>query len=200
MSEYSDISDPADDPSSSMISLNNSVEAENLDLDIDVEDASLGDEGAVSSALKGAIVTAIAMAVGKASIPTEVYVRIVGLADSQQLNNEYRGKDRPTNVLSFPAIEPHDMDAAQTQALTGGPPLLLGDIIISAPVIVEEARQQNKTNEDHLAHMAVHGVLHLIGYDHIDDQDAQVMEDLERDILASMNIDDPYQDVGSHDG
>ncbi|OUR66089.1 rRNA maturation RNase YbeY [Bermanella sp. 47_1433_sub80_T6] len=116
----------------------------------------------------------------------ELSIRIVDESESQQLNLEYRGKDKPTNVLSFPFEVP--------EALVGLDEVghLIGDLIICAQVVAEEAKQQNKPLMHHWAHMVVHGCLHLLGYDHITDEEAQVMEDLERIILSKLDISDPY--------
>lgn len=190
----------ADDPSSSMSSLNTVVGADNIELEIDIDNQAMGDEGSLYKVLRSAVTATLGVSVIDKNVPVELYVRVVGSDDSQQLNHEYRGKDKPTNVLSFPAIDPHEIQSVCERSVVGGPPLLLGDIIIAAPVIVEEAAAQKKTVEDHLSHMAVHGVLHLIGYDHVDDQDAIVMEDLERKILKSLGIADPYQNEFNHDG
>ncbi|MCG7873736.1 MAG: rRNA maturation RNase YbeY [Candidatus Thiodiazotropha lotti] len=113
----------------------------------------------------------------------EMVIRIVDEPESRQLNRDYRGKDKPTNVLSFPFESPPEV------ALP-----LLGDLVICAPVVSTEARQQNKTLEAHWAHMVVHGTLHLQGYDHQDDQQAQLMEDKERQILQALKFSDPYTD------
>jgi len=116
----------------------------------------------------------------------ELSIRIVDESESQQLNLEYRGKDKPTNVLSFPFEVP--------EALVGLDEVghLIGDLIVCAQVVTEEAKQQNKPLMHHWAHMVVHGCLHLLGYDHITDEEAQVMEDLERIILSKLDISDPY--------
>lgn len=111
----------------------------------------------------------------------ELTIRLVDDAESRTLNRDYRGKDAPTNVLSFPFEPPPGMDLA-----------LLGDLVICHPVVVREAAEQNKSVADHYAHMVVHGTLHLLGYDHIDDDDAEKMERLEREILAAVGISDPY--------
>lgn len=111
----------------------------------------------------------------------EVCIRIVSEQESQSLNHDYRGKDRPTNVLSFPFEVP-----------PGIPVTLLGDLVICADVVAREAREQHKPVQDHWAHMVVHGTLHLLGFDHINDAEAEEMEALERALLAQLNIADPY--------
>lgn len=112
----------------------------------------------------------------------ELVLRIVDRAESRQLNREYRGKDRPTNVLSFPFEAPAVVESD-----------LLGDLVLCAPVVAEEALEQEKPLQAHWAHMVVHGVLHLLGYDHITDEEAAMMEGLEVEILASLGFPDPYQ-------
>jgi len=107
----------------------------------------------------------------------EVTVRVVGTRESRALNRRYRGKDRPTNVLSFPCEAPGT----------------LGDLVICAPVVNREAREQGKRAAAHWAHMVVHGVLHLLGFDHTRLRDAKVMEALERAILARLSFPDPYR-------
>jgi len=112
----------------------------------------------------------------------EVSIRIVDETESRSLNHQYRGKDKATNVLSFPADLPPELEIP-----------LLGDLVICAPVVAAEAEEQGKTSEAHWAHMAIHGVLHLIGYDHIDDDQAEVMEALETEILGRLGYKPPYQ-------
>lgn len=111
----------------------------------------------------------------------EVTIRIVGNAESQQLNFDYRGKDKPTNVLSFPFQCPPGIELP-----------LLGDLVICAPVVAQEAQQQNKTLSAHWAHMVVHGCLHLLGFDHINDDDAEQMEAEEVTILQQLGFTNPY--------
>ena len=117
--------------------------------------------------------------------PIPLTIRIVGAAESRVLNRTWRGKDKPTNVLSFPA------DAAPADAPIDEQ-LPLGDLAICAPVVAREAREQGKDPQAHWAHMVVHGVLHLLGYDHENDRDADVMESREVKILAQFGYADPY--------
>ena len=112
---------------------------------------------------------------------TELSIRIVDTAEGRSLNRDYRGKDYATNVLSFPAELPPGIDLP-----------LIGDLAICAPVVAREAAEQGKNPRDHWAHMTVHGVLHLLGYDHVDDAEAEAMEALETRILAGLGIADPY--------
>ncbi|WP_406732786.1 rRNA maturation RNase YbeY [Vibrio scophthalmi] len=111
----------------------------------------------------------------------EVTVRIVDEQESHQLNLEYRGKDKPTNVLSFPFEVPEGMEMN-----------LLGDLIICRQVVEQEAVEQDKPALAHWAHMVVHGSLHLLGYDHIEDDEAEEMESLETEIMQTMGYQDPY--------
>ncbi|GGO78707.1 endoribonuclease YbeY [Marinobacterium nitratireducens] len=113
----------------------------------------------------------------------EICIRIVDADESRALNHQYRGKDRPTNVLSFPFEVPESV-----------PLDLLGDLVICAEVVADEAVEQHKPEPHHWAHMVIHGTLHLLGYDHINDEDAEEMESLERRILESLSIPDPYQE------
>jgi len=115
---------------------------------------------------------------------TDLAVRIVGAAEIQTLNMLYRKKDTATNVLSFPA--------GAIQGLPPGEPRSLGDIVICASVVRDEALRQAKPLADHWAHMLVHGVLHLLGYDHSGDRDAEEMEHLEAAILRLRGIGNPY--------
>ena len=110
----------------------------------------------------------------------EICVRLCGREVSQELNSAYRGKDAPTNVLSFPAeVELEDA-------------IVLGDIAICMPVVAAEAAQQGKSESAHLTHLVIHGVLHLLGYDHVEDQQAAAMEALEIQALAQLGIANPY--------
>jgi probable rRNA maturation factor len=117
----------------------------------------------------------------------EVSVLLAGDDEVAGLNVQYRSKKGPTNVLSFPGI-----DAAELKALPAGQPVPLGDVVIALGVTMREADQQAVTLADHFRHLAVHGMLHLLGYDHIEDDDAAVMENLETSVLAGLGVSDPY--------
>ena len=113
---------------------------------------------------------------------SELLVRFVDQQEIQQLNKTYRHQDKPTNVLSFPSDLPIEIDEA-----------ILGDVVICIEVVSEEAQVQGKTFENHLMHMAIHGTLHLLGFDHIEELEAEKMEALEVKILEKMQISNPYQ-------
>jgi probable rRNA maturation factor len=121
----------------------------------------------------------------------EITVRIVDNAEIQQLNQQYRGKDAATNVLSFP-FEMPEMALPEGFEMDEAISNFLGDIVISAPVVKQESKQQNKRLKHHWAHMLIHGTLHLLGYDHIEEQEAEEMESIEIAILQKLAIDDPY--------
>ncbi len=114
----------------------------------------------------------------------ELVIRLVDEEESQALNREYRSKDRPTNVLSFPFEAPVVAESD-----------LLGDLVICATVVVAEAAAQNKPLEAHWAHMVVHGVLHLQGHDHQNEREAEEMERLETEVLATLGFQNPYSVV-----
>ncbi|HMN45971.1 MAG TPA: rRNA maturation RNase YbeY [Povalibacter sp.] len=115
-----------------------------------------------------------------------IVIRIVGAAESRRLNVAWRGKDKPTNVLSFPS----GLASSQQPAASGPAPL--GDLVICAPVVAREAREQGKTPPAHWAHMVIHGTLHLLGYDHEIDRDAELMEAREMNLLATFGYPNPY--------
>ncbi len=115
--------------------------------------------------------------------PTEVTIRIVDAAESRELNLSYRGKDKPTNVLSFPFEAPPGIEMN-----------LLGDLVVCAPVVQQEAQEQQKNHDAHWAHMIIHGMLHLQGYDHIEEDDAVIMESIEIKLLKELGYANPYED------
>ncbi|RXR08550.1 rRNA maturation RNase YbeY [Pseudoxanthomonas composti] len=129
----------------------------------------------VAAALKGRIREA------------DLAIRIVDAKEGQSLNRHYRGKDYATNVLSFPGELDEDIKLPPGVTMP-----LLGDLVICAPVVAREAKEQGKPLAAHYAHLTVHGTLHLLGWDHEDDKDAEAMEQLEREILAELGIADPY--------
>lgn len=125
----------------------------------------------------------VAAALPAAQQHWELTIRLVDEAESQELNHTYRHKDKPTNVLSFPSDLPPELNIP-----------LLGDLIMCAPLVESEAREQGKTASAHWAHLTVHGCLHLLGYDHQDDIEAEAMEAMETRILDGLGFADPYAD------
>lgn len=146
-----------------------------------------GAEPGAATIVHRAIATAASM-VDADTADAELAVMLTDDAGIRTLNRNWRGQDKPTNVLSFPALQP-----------TGGQssddgPRMLGDIAIAWETTRREADDERKPFDHHLSHLAVHGFLHLVGYDHENDVDAETMEQLERDILAALGIADPYAD------
>ncbi|HEX7966528.1 MAG TPA: rRNA maturation RNase YbeY [Gammaproteobacteria bacterium] len=146
-------------------------------IQLDVEDVS-GADGVPDAAALARWVEAALM--GRRT-EAQLSIRVVGEAESAEFNGRYRHKAGPTNVLSFPAELP-----------PGVPVAALGDLVICAPVVAREAAAQGKAAEAHWAHMVVHGCLHLLGYDHVDERQAAEMEPLETAILAGLGYPDPY--------
>jgi len=120
----------------------------------------------------------------------EVSVRLTSDDEVRQLNHQYRQKDKPTNVLSFPMVQPDLLDTVSQNSDDGE--LLLGDIVLAYGVCLREAGEKGVTVEEHATHLLVHGTLHLLGYDHMADEEAEGMEEIERQALASLGIADPY--------
>ncbi|HEX3520517.1 MAG TPA: rRNA maturation RNase YbeY [Stellaceae bacterium] len=116
----------------------------------------------------------------------ELGITLADATDQRRLNRDYRGQDAPTNVLAFPGWE------AGTR-LPPGAPVLLGDVVLDLETVAQEAAEQEKPLADHLVHLTVHGVLHLLGYDHLTHAQAATMESLERSILAELGVPDPYR-------
>ena len=124
-----------------------------------------------------------------AAYTAEISVRLADDDEVRTLNRQYRQKDRPTNVLSFPMVQDDLLDALDN---SDDGEVLLGDIILARGVCEREADEKNVTTAEHATHLIVHGTLHLVGYDHIADDEAEAMEDLERAALAGLGIKDPY--------
>jgi probable rRNA maturation factor len=152
-----------------------------MNLTVDVQVAAEGDDNPDPDSIRTWLESALQDRFDSTNT-VEVCVRVVDEMESQTLNSQYRGKHSPTNVLSFPANLPKDIPVCH-----------LGDIVICAGVVKREAEQQGKEARAHWAHMVVHGTLHLLGYDHINDADASIMESLETKILTGLLFPPPYQ-------
>lgn len=125
--------------------------------------------------------------------PSELSLVLADNALVHRLNREYRGQDKPTNVLSFPLTDGEEVDDdSEKLASATDVPVLLGDVILAFETVAAEARDQGKAFADHLSHLVIHGVLHLLGFDHMTDADAEIMERLEEQVLARLGIADPY--------
>ena len=150
---------------------------------IDLQLASENQEGLPSQAqFEKWVNQALTLQAQTADYPeTEITIRIVDEAESHELNLTYRGKDKPTNVLSFPFEVPEGIELP-----------LLGDLIICRQVVEREAVEQQKPLDAHWAHLAIHGTLHLLGYYHLTDEEAEEMESLETEIMQSLGFEDPY--------
>jgi probable rRNA maturation factor len=122
--------------------------------------------------------------------PVELGITLASAVEQQRLNRVYREQDVPTNVLAFPAWEPGTH-------IPAGAPLLLGDVVLAFETVMREACEQDKPVADHLCHLVVHGVLHLLGFDHLTQPEAARMESLETSILAELGVPDPYGDTMS---
>jgi probable rRNA maturation factor len=151
-------------------------------------------EGAWEALAARAVAAALAASphgeIADARYTAEVSVRLTSDEDVQTLNREYRQKDKPTNVLSFPMVQ---VDMLDGLANSDDGEVLLGDIVLAHGVCAAEAADKNVTVEDHATHLIVHGLLHLLGYDHeLGEAEADHMEELERAALASLGIADPY--------
>jgi probable rRNA maturation factor len=120
----------------------------------------------------------------------EIAVRLASDEEVRTLNRQYRDKDKPTNVLSFPMVQP-DLLETVTQNSDDGE-VILGDIVLAHGVCAAEAEERGVSAQDHATHLIVHGVLHLLGYDHMGEAEAEAMEDMERAALANLGLHDPY--------
>jgi len=162
-----------------------------LEIAIDADgewDSSSGWGDLARAAASAAIAESGFPQLGSGERTVELSIRLTSDAEVHALNSEWRGKDKPTNVLSFPMAEPDDFSATSP-----GPELMLGDIILARGVCAAEAEEKAIPLKDHAAHLMVHGTLHLLGYDHIDEAGATDMESREVRALARMGIADPYE-------
>ncbi len=163
-----------------------------MPLDVAVDRGAVWEEGdrhwaawcmkAATAALRGAGLGRLV------EMDAEIAIRLADDKEVRALNAQYRGKDRPTNVLSFPQLTPGEITSHEPCEQE----ILLGDLILARETVVREASEKSVPLEHHVAHLIVHGTLHLMGYDHQDDASADAMEQLERTVLAELGIDDPY--------
>jgi len=154
-------------------------------IDLDLQIAISGDEAAATALPEAEQFQQwVDSVVAERRAEAEVTIRIVAETEITELNRTYRHQDKPTNVLSFPFEAPHGVDLP-----------LLGDVVICAAVVAYEAVAQGKSSEAHWAHMVVHGLLHLLGFDHIEEPDALEMEGLETEIMGRLGYSDPYEEV-----
>ncbi|NQZ20528.1 MAG: rRNA maturation RNase YbeY [Colwellia sp.] len=148
-----------------------------MTIDLDIQHACAAENLPSTAELQCWVETAL----GHYNKDFELTIRIVAIAESQALNHQYREKNKPTNVLSFPFEVPEGIELN-----------LLGDLVVCADVVAKEAQEQHKKLNHHWAHMVIHGCLHLLGFDHIDDNEATEMEALETRLLKELDISDPY--------
>ncbi len=157
--------------------------AAGVEIDISVAAGGWPDEDALRGLTERAVAAAVSVLGLKIDRPVELGILFVDDAHIRSLNAEWRGKDKPTNVLSFPAFP---------SGAVGQVPPMLGDIVLAWETVLREAELEEKPFDHHLTHLIVHGFLHLVGYDHENDAEAETMESAERDILAALAIKDPY--------
>ena len=163
-----------------------------LDISIDADeewDSSTDWARLAEAAARAAIAESAFPALVQAMRPVELSVVLTSDEEVRGLNAEWRGKDKPTNVLSFPQAEPDELDGAATP----GPELMLGDIVLARETCAREAEEKALPLPDHAAHLLVHGTLHLLGYDHMDDETAEDMEAREIRALARLGLANPYE-------
>ena len=142
-------------------------------------------------AVSAALVASPQAALANSAATVEIAVLLTSDDAVRTLNRQYRGQDKPTNVLSFPMVQP---DLIETLANTDDGEILLGDLALAHGVCAREAAEKKVSLEDHAQHLIVHGMLHLLGHDHMTDADAEAMEAIERAAMASLGLHDPYRD------
>ena len=157
-----------------------------IDVDVLVLDERWAEIGDAQAVARLSVEAALSVVAERQSGDVEVSVVLADDATVQALNRDWRGKDYPTNVLSFPA-----------PSTSAAGPRPLGDVALAFETLVREAEEQGKSLKDHVAHLTIHGVLHLLGYDHECDSDAAVMEALEVEALARVGVADPYRGVAA---
>jgi probable rRNA maturation factor len=163
-----------------------------LDINIDADeewDSSTDWARLAEAAVRAAIAESAFPGLMQAARQVELSVVLTNDEEVRGLNAEWRGKDKPTNVLSFPQVEPEELD----DAATPGPELMLGDIVLARETCAQEAEEKALPLPDHAAHLLVHGTLHLLGYDHMDDETAEDMEAREIRALARLGLANPYE-------
>lgn len=161
-----------------------------LDIGLDWGSSDFGQkevEKAVDAAVRFAAIPELA----DPAVPVSVSVKLSDNAEVHALNREWREKDKPTNVLSFPMLDDDEIDAL-LDGTYNAPEIMLGDIILAYGICADEAAEKGISIADHATHLLVHGMLHLLGHDHIDDEEAEAMEALEVKALASMGLHNPY--------
>ena len=164
-----------------------------ISIDADPEwDSSTGWHALVRSAAEAAISESAFPQLARSQRPVELSVRLTSDEEVRALNARWRGKDKPTNVLSFPQLEPEQLATLGDS----GPELMLGDLVLARGVCAREAEEKAIALDEHAAHLVVHGTLHLLGYDHQDDANADEMEAREVRALDRIGIADPYGDHG----
>lgn len=146
-------------------------------------------EKAVDAAVRFAAMAELADSV----VPVSVSIKLSDNAEVHALNREWRDKDKPTNVLSFPMLDDEELDAV-LNGTYDAPEIMLGDIILAYETCVAEAKENDIPIAHHATHLVIHGMLHLLGHDHIEDDEAELMEALEVKALASMGLNNPYND------
>lgn len=154
-----------------------------LDLSIECEGWETGED--LDALALRAVSAAFEVTGGPTEEPVTISLLFADDTKIRSLNADWRDKDKPTNVLSFPAVHPPGLPGPQ----------FLGDIVLAYETCAREAEEEDKTFVDHVTHLVIHGTLHLLGYDHIDEAEAEEMEALEREALATLGINDPYQDT-----
>jgi probable rRNA maturation factor len=150
-------------------------------------------EKAVDAAVRFAAIAELADPV----VPVSVSIKLSDNAEVQALNREWRDKDKPTNVLSFPMLDDTELDALLTGTYDA-PEIMLGDIILAHETCAAEAKEKDVPIAHHATHLVIHGMLHLLGHDHIEDDEAELMEALEVKALAYMGLHNPYKDEIDH--